>query len=179
MEDHSLEKKYNKFIIAVSIVIPVVVAILFGVKLKDFGYNVEPFSFLPPIYATINGITAVVLILAVIAIKKGNQKLHERLMTTAIVLSVAFLVMYVAYHMTADSTKFGGEGIIKYVYFFILITHILLSIAIIPLVLITYVRALAQRFDRHSKIARITFPLWLYVAVTGVVVYLMISPYYA
>ncbi|WP_163408769.1 DUF420 domain-containing protein [Flavobacterium ajazii] len=178
MEDHSLEKKYNKFIIAVSIVIPVVVAILFGVKLKDFGYNVEPLSFLPPIYATINGITAVVLVLAVIAIKKGNQKAHERLMTTAIALSVAFLVMYVAYHMTADSTKFGGEGVVKLIYFFILITHILLSIAIIPLVLITYVRALAKRFDKHRKIAKITFPLWLYVAVTGVVVYLMISPYY-
>ena len=178
MEDQSLEKKYNKFIIAVSIVIPVVVAILFGVKLKDFGYNVEPLSFLPPIYATINGFTAIVLVLAVIAIKKGNQKVHERLMTTAIALSVAFLVMYVAYHMTADSTKFGGEGLIRYVYLFILLTHILLSIAIIPLVLITYVRALAQRFDRHRKIAKITFPLWLYVAVTGVVVYLMISPYY-
>ena len=178
MEDHSLEKKYNKLIIAVSIIIPAVVAILFGVKLKDFGYNVQPLSFLPPIYATINGITAVVLVLAVIAIKKGNQKVHEWFMTTAIALSVAFLVMYVAYHMTADSTKFGGEGIIRYVYLFILLTHILLSIAIIPLVLITYVRALAKRFDKHRKIAKITFPLWLYVAVTGVVVYLMISPYY-
>jgi len=178
MEDNTLEKKYNKFIIAVSIVIPVVVAILFGVKLKDFGFNVEPLSFLPPIYATTNGITAVVLVLAVMAIKKGNQKLHERLMTFAIALSVAFLVMYVAYHMTSDSTKYGGEGVLRYVYFFILVTHILLSIAIIPLVLITYVRALAKRFDRHRKIAKITFPLWLYVAVTGVVVYLMISPYY-
>jgi putative membrane protein len=155
-----------------------VVAILFGIKLKDFGINVEPLSFLPPIYATTNGITAVVLVLAVFAIKNGKQKLHEQLMTFAIALSVAFLVMYVAYHMTSDSTKFGGEGAIRYVYFFILITHILLSIAIIPLVLITYVRALAQRFDRHRKIAKITFPLWLYVAVTGVVVYLMISPYY-
>ncbi|WP_125722702.1 DUF420 domain-containing protein [Flavobacterium ustbae] len=178
MEDNTLEKKYNKFIIAVSIIIPVVVAILFGVKLKDFGYDVEPLSMLPPIYATINGFTAVVLVVAVMAIKKGNQKLHERLMTLAIALSVAFLVMYVAYHMTSDSTKFGGEGAIRYIYFFILVTHILLSIAIIPLVLITYVRALAQRFDRHRKIAKITFPLWLYVAVTGVVVYLMISPYY-
>ncbi|UPZ17395.1 DUF420 domain-containing protein [Flavobacterium humidisoli] len=178
MEDNTLEKKYNKFIIAVSIVIPVVVAILFGVKLKDFGFNVEPLSFLPPIYATTNGITAVVLVLAVMAIKRGNQKLHERLMTFAIALSVAFLVMYVAYHMTSDSTKYGGEGVLRYVYFFILVTHILLSIAIIPLVLITYVRALAKRFDRHRKIAKITFPLWLYVAVTGVVVYLMISPYY-
>lgn len=178
MEDNTLEKKFSKFIIAVSIIIPVVVAILFGVKLKDFGVNVEPLSFLPPIYATTNGITAVVLVWAVLAIKKGNQKLHERLMTSAIALSVAFLVMYVAYHMTSDSTKYGGEGVLRYVYFFILITHILLSIAIIPLVLITYVRALAKRFDRHRKIAKITFPLWLYVAVTGVIVYLMISPYY-
>jgi len=193
MEENSLEKKYNKYIIAVSIVIPTVVAVLFAVKLKDFGINVEPLSFLPPIYATINGITAVVLISAVLAIKKGNRKAHERLMTFAISLSLAFLVMYVAYHMTADSVKFGDlnndgildeiekvqVGAIRYLYYFILLTHILLSIAIIPLVLISYVRAIGQQFDRHRKIARITFPLWLYVAVTGVVVYLMISPYYA
>jgi putative membrane protein len=178
MEDNSLEQKFSKLIIIVSIVIPVFVAILFGVKLKDFGYNVEPLSFLPPIYATINGMTALVLIAAVVAIKNGKRILHERLMTSAIALSVAFLVMYVAYHMTADSTKFGGEGIMRYVYFFILITHIILSIAIIPMVLITYVRALAEKFDTHKKIAKITFPIWLYVAVTGVVVYLMISPYY-
>jgi putative membrane protein len=178
MKDNLIEQKYNKFIIAVSIVIPVVVAILFGVKLKDLGYNVEPLSFLPPVYAAINGVTAIVLVAAVMAIKKGNRKLHERLMTSAIALSIAFLVMYVAYHMTADSTKFGGEGVVRYVYFFILVTHILLSIAVIPLVLITYVRTLASKFDKHKKIAKITFPIWLYVAVTGVVVYLMISPYY-
>ena len=178
MENNSLEQKFNKYIILVSIAIPVVVALLFTVKLKDFGINVTPLSFLPPIYATINGITAVVLVGAVVAIKNGNRKLHERLMTTAISLSLAFLVMYVAYHMTSDSTKFGGEGIIRTVYFFILITHILLSIAVIPLVLITYVRALAEKFDKHKKIAKITFPIWLYVAITGVVVYLMIAPYY-
>ncbi|MDD5150888.1 MAG: DUF420 domain-containing protein [Flavobacterium sp.] len=178
MENNSLEKKFSKFIVAVSILIPVVVAILFSVKLKDFGFNVEPLSFLPPIYAAINGITAIVLVAGVLAIKNGNRKLHERLMTTAIALSVSFLVMYVAYHMTSDSTKFGGEGIIRYVYFFILISHIVLSIAVIPLVLITYVRALANTFDKHKKIAKITFPIWLYVAVTGVVVYLMIAPYY-
>jgi putative membrane protein len=178
MENNSLEKKYSKWIVLVSILIPVVVAVLFSVKLKDLGYNVEPLPFLPPIYATINGITAIVLILGVLAIKKGNKQLHQRLMTTAIALSLAFLVMYVAYHMTTDSTKFGGEGSIKIIYFFILISHILLSIAVIPLVLITYVRALAERFYRHKKIAKITFPIWLYVAVTGVIVYLMISPYY-
>lgn len=178
MEQKSLEQKYNKWIVAVSIIIPVVVAILFSVKLKDFGIQVEPLTFLPPIYATINGFTAIVLVAAVMAIKNGNQKLHERLMTTAIALSLAFLVMYIAYHMTADSTKFGGEGPIRYVYFFLLLSHIVLSIIVVPLVLVTYVRALAQRFDKHRKIARITFPIWLYVAVTGVIVYLMISPYY-
>jgi putative membrane protein len=179
MKDISnVDKKYNTLIVFVSVLIPIVVAILFTVKLKDFGFEVEPLSFLPPIYATINGITAVVLVAAVLAIKKGNRKVHERLMTFAIALSLAFLVMYVAYHMTSDSTKFGGEGWIKFVYFFILISHILLSIAVIPLVLFTYVRALAAKFDQHKKIAKITFPIWLYVAVTGVIVYLMIAPYY-
>lgn len=177
-KNNSVEQKFSKFIIGVSIAIPVVVAILFGVKLKDFGINVEPLSFLPPIYAFINGVTAFVLICAVIAIMYGNRKLHERLMTTAIALSVVFLIMYVAYHMTADSTKFGGDGFVRYIYFSLLISHIVLSIAIIPLVLITYVRALSKRFDKHKKIAKITFPIWLYVAVTGVIVYLMISPYY-
>ncbi len=176
--EKTVDKKYNKAIVAVSILIPTVVAILFSVKLKDLGVSVEPMPYLPPIYATINGITAVLLVAAVMAIKNGKRKLHERIMTTAIACSVVFLVMYVAYHMTTDRTDFRGEGAIRYIYFFILITHILLSIAIIPMVLITYVRALAARFDAHKKIAKITFPLWLYVAVTGVIVYLMISPYY-
>ena len=178
MENNIIEQKYNKWIVLLSIAIPLAVAVLFKVKLKDFGFDVAPLTFLPPIYATVNGITAVLLVAAVLAIKNGNRKRHELLMKLAIGCSVAFLVMYVAYHMTADSTKYGGEGILKYVYFFILITHIFLSIAVIPLVLITYVRALASKFDKHKKIAKITFPIWLYVAVTGVIVYLMISPYY-
>ena len=172
------EKKYNKWIVILSIVIPVVVAVLFRVKLSDFGFDVEPLTFLPPIYATINGLTAVLLVIAVWAIKNKKQVLHENLMTTAIGCSVVFLVMYVAYHMTSDSTPYGGEGLIRYVYYFILITHILLSIVIIPFVLITYVRAITSNFERHKKIAKITFPMWLYVAVTGVIVYVMISPYY-
>jgi putative membrane protein len=192
-ESTTLEKKFKGSIIAVSILIPVAVAILFSIKLKDFGFEVEPLSFLPPIYAGINGVTAMLLIMGVIAIKNGNKKVHERFMTLAIACSVTFLVMYVAYHLTSDSTKFGdvnGDGILdateklhagwmRYVYFFILISHILLSIAIIPLVLFTYVRALAQRFDKHKKLAKITYPIWLYVAITGVIVYLLISPYYA
>lgn len=173
------EKKYQKWIVALSIIIPVAVAILFGIKLKDFGLAVEPLTFLPPIYASINGLTAIVLIAAVIQIKKGNRTAHGRLMKFAITLSVLFLVMYVAYHMTSDSTPYGGEGGIRYLYFFILISHIILSIGVIPLVLITYVRALAERFDKHKRIAKITFPIWLYVAITGVIVYLMIAPYYA
>lgn len=167
------EKKYNKLIIALSIIIPVAVAVLFGVKI-----DLELPVFLPPIYATINAITALFLVLAVIQIKKGNKEAHEKLMKSAIALSVLFLVLYVLYHMTSNSTAFGGAGIIKYVYYFILVTHILLSIAVIPFVLITYVRAITNNIEKHKKIAKITFPLWLYVAVTGVIVYLMISPYY-
>lgn len=174
----AVEKKYNTWIVILSIAIPVVVAILFRVKLADLGFNVQPLMFLPPIYATINGITAVLLVWAVAAIKRGNRKLHERLVKVCIGCSVAFLAMYVAYHMTSESTPYGGTGTMRYVYFFILITHILLSIIVIPFVLVTYVRGLAGNFAKHRKIAKITFPLWLYVAVTGVIVYLMISPYY-
>lgn len=166
-------RKYNKWIVVLSIVIPLVVAILFGVKL-----DVELPVFLPPIYATINAITATVLIAAVLAVKKGNIQFHEKLMKTAIILSAIFLVLYVAYHMTSTSTKFRGEGVIKYVYFSVLISHILLSIVVIPFVLITFVRGITNQIELHKKIAKITFPLWLYVAVSGVVVYFMISPYY-
>ncbi|WP_437371401.1 DUF420 domain-containing protein [Maribacter litoralis] len=169
------EKKFNRLIAVVSIIIPIVVAVLFGVKLP----NVEPLSFLPPIYAAINGLTAVLLLVAVWAIKNGNEKLHQNLMTTNIVLSLLFLVMYIAYHMTSDSTSYGGAGAIKYVYYFILITHIVLSIALIPLVLRTYAMAYLGKLEDHRALAKYTFPIWLYVAVTGVVVYLMISPYYA
>lgn len=168
------EKSFNRLITIVSIIIPVVVAILFGVKLP----NVAPLSFLPPIYAGINGLTAVLLVIAVIAIKNGNKSLHQKLMVSCIILSLAFLVMYVAYHMTSESTSYGGEGLIRYVYFFILISHIVLSIAIIPLVLKTYAKAYLNQFTAHRKLAKITFPIWLYVAITGVVVYLMIAPYY-
>ncbi|MEJ6737160.1 MAG: DUF420 domain-containing protein [Flavobacteriales bacterium] len=171
--------KHKKLIIFISIFLPVAVAALFGINLQKLGFDVEPLNFLPPIYATINGLTAIVLVLAVLAIKKGNRTLHENLMKVCIGLSLLFLGMYIAYHMTSNSTAFGGEGVVRMVYYFILISHIILSIAIIPLVLITYSRTLSAQFDKHKKIAKITFPIWLYVAVTGVVVYFMISPYYA
>jgi len=166
-------KKYNKWIVFLSIAIPLVVAIMFRVKL-----DVTIPVFLPPIYATMNALTSIILIIAFWAIKNKKVKLHERLMKTAILFSAFFLVMYVVYHMTSDSTKYQGEGVLKTVYFIILISHILLSIAVIPFVLITYVRAITNNIELHKKIARITFPLWLYVAISGVIVYVMIAPYY-
>lgn len=178
MNNLAQERKYKKIIAALSIIIPLAVAALFGVNLRKLGFQVEPLTFLPPIYASINGLTAIVLIAAVVAIKKGNKKLHEQLNTFAIACSLLFLLMYIAYHMTSDSTKFGGEGAIKYIYYFILITHIVLSVIVIPFVLTTFMRAKLGNFEQHKKIARLTFPIWLYVAITGVIVYLMISPYY-
>ncbi|MBI1222476.1 MAG: DUF420 domain-containing protein [Bacteroidetes bacterium] len=165
--------KYKKGIIALSVIIPLAVAALFQLKIPGVDL-----SFLPPIYASINGLTAILLVIAVTAIRKGKRKLHERLMKTNIILSSLFLLMYVAYHITSDTTHYGGTGFMKGFYQSILASHILLSIIIIPMVLITYVRALSEQFDRHKKLARITYPIWLYVAVTGVMVYVMISPYY-
>jgi putative membrane protein len=174
MSDERINKKYTTWIWILSIAIPVVVALLFSVKIP----GVERLGFLPPIYASVNALTAVLLVVAVIQIKKGNRQTHEKLMKICILLSAMFLVMYVAYHMTSDSTPYGGEGIWRYIYFVILISHIFLSIGVIPFVLITYVRALTGNFQKHKKIAKFTFPIWLYVAVTGVIVYVMISPYY-
>lgn len=174
IDSQTKKDSYRKTIIALSVIIPVAVAILFGMP-KVEGYDT---SFLPPIYASINGITAVLLVTAVIAIRNGRQLLHERIMKVCIGLSALFLVLYLVYHGTSDSTPFGGQGPVRYIYFFVLITHILLSIGVIPLVLFTFVRALSRDFKRHRALARVTFPIWLYVAVSGVIVYLMISPYY-
>lgn len=173
-EERENTLKYNKLILVLTFAIPIIVALLFNVRLP----NVKSLSFLPPIYAAINAVTAIILISAYIAIRRKNIQLHEQLMKTAIALSAVFLVMYVAYHMTSDPTPYGGEGIIRSVYYFILISHIILSIGIIPLVLITYVRAITQMFSNHKEIARITLPIWLYITITGVIVYQMISPYY-
>ena len=188
---------YDILIWLVSVLVPIVVALLLFMK-WDYDQLVfdmripnsdpiillenlpiaKPLTFLPPIYATINGLTAILLVLAVYYIKNGKRKIHESLIKVCIALSLSFLVMYIAYHLTTDPTSFGGSGLISYLYFFILITHILLSIVVIPLVLISYSRAIKSKFILHKKIAKITFPIWLYVATTGVVVYLMISPYY-
>ena len=188
---------YNRLTVIVSILVPLVVALLLFLKwdldklvfdLRSPNFEpiiliedlpvVKPLKFLPPIYATINGITAIILVMAVYYIKIGKRNIHENLIKICIALSLSFLVMYIAYHITSDPTSFGGEGVIKYIYYFILISHILLSITVIPFVLFSYIRAITADFERHRKIAKITFPIWLYVAVTGVIVYIMISPYY-
>ncbi len=164
---------YKGLIITLSIVIPLLVALLFKVHVT--GYD---FSFLPPIYATINGITAILLVVAYVAIRNHRQSIHERIMKICIFLSASFLIMYVIYHMTSDPTPYGGGNPWRMVYFVVLITHIVLSVAVVPLVLFSFSRALAGNFKRHRMLARITWPIWLYVAISGVVVYLMISPYY-
>ena len=190
-------KLYDFLIWFVSILVPAVVALLLFTKWSQdkliFDMRIpntdpivifenlpfiEPLTFLPPIYAVINGLTAILLVVAVYYIKNGKRKIHESIIKVCIALSLMFLVMYIAYHMTTDPTSFGGKGIIAYMYYFILITHILLSVIVIPLVLTSYSRAVQSNFKLHKKIAKVTFPIWLYVAVTGVVVYLMISPYY-
>jgi len=166
----------KRLILIVSLLIPILVAILFFLP-KDFEVG-EGVYYLPAANAVINALTSIVLILAYVAIRRQDRITHQRLMLSALLLSVLFLLSYVSYHSLTESTEFGGEGWIKTAYYFILISHILLAIAIVPLVLVTFSRALSQKFDKHKKIARITLPLWLYVTLTGVVVYLMISPYY-
>lgn len=165
---------YKSLIIFLSVVIPIAVAILYILPKTE----TTVFSFLPLLNACINGTTFFVLIAAFLAIKNKNIILHKSLMWTALSLSTLFLLSYVLYHATTPSTPFGGKGLIKNIYFFILLTHILLSAVVVPLVLITFSRALAEKFDKHRQLARITLPIWLYVTLTGVLVYVMISPYY-
>jgi putative membrane protein len=167
------KEPHRKLIVTLSIIIPIAVAFLFKVHLKGFD-----FSFLPPIYASINGVTAVLLVTAVVLIKNKKRVWHERIMRLCIVLSAIFLVMYILYHMTSEPATYGGHGPIRYLYFIVLISHISLSIVIIPLVLFTFSRAISGNFERHKALARFTFPIWLYVAITGVVVYVMKSLYY-
>lgn len=164
-------KALRKWVIVISIIIPLAVAGLFGIKIEGID-----FSFLPPIYAGINAVTAALLISALVAIKQKNLNWHRIFIHTSLVLSVLFLVAYVAYHMTSESTAYKGDYPI--LYYSILISHIVLSIVVIPIVLFTYLFAWKGDVVRHKKWTRWAFPIWLYVAVTGVLVYVMISPYY-
>jgi len=169
-----LTKRMNlKFINIISIAVPFLVLLLFQVKLPG------DFSYLPHIYAPINAVVFILLLSALIAIKRGNTKLHKWLMSISVVLSALFLLMYLLYHATSEETKFGGEGLIRYFYYFVLLTHILLSVVVIPLVLRAYYFAYKGALDKHKKIVRFAYPIWLYVAFTGVLIYILIAPFYS
>jgi putative membrane protein len=174
------ERNIKRFIWTMAVVIPAAVALLFLIPpVENLSDEVKASLYvLPKLNALFNGTAFLCLIGAFVAIKNKNIKVHRAFTTTALILSMLFLVSYVAFHLTTESTKFGGEGWIRTVYFVILISHILLSTGIIPLVLFTYVRGLGMQVEKHRKIAKITWPIWLYVTATGVIVYLMISPYY-
>lgn len=165
------------FIFTVSFVVFTAVVILSKVKLDiDPGFDIHLFA---KINAVINSIVSVLLVSAFIAVRRKRYALHRNLMYGAILMSVLFLMSYIAHHLLAGDTRFGGVGAIRYVYFFILITHIFLAAVILPFILFTAYRAMTADYGRHKKMARYTFPLWLYVSITGVLIYLMISPYYA
>ena len=164
-------KKVTNLIKIVSIAIPIVVALLFRIQIKGVDT-----SFLPAVYAMINGCTAVLLILALIAIKTKDMRMHRAFIRFCLLLSLVFLVLYVTYHMTSKSTEYGGEyGMF---YYPLLISHILLSIAVVPIVLYTYLFAWQGKYAKHKKWTRFAWPIWFYVAVSGVLVFWMISPYY-
>lgn len=170
------DKKAGWLIGIFSFVVFAVVVSLGRIHLKvDLGFDVHVFA---TINAVINSIIAVLLVAALVAVKNKNYLLHKKFMMVSLVLSILFLVSYIAHHLLAGDTKFGGQGIIRTVYYFILITHIFLAAVILPFILYTAYRALTAEFDKHKKLAKITWPLWFYVAVTGPIVYLLISPYY-
>lgn len=171
------DKQARILIGIVSFVVFVAVVILSRVKLEvELGFDVHIFA---RINAVLNSAVAVLLVAALAAVKQKKYELHKRLMLVAIVLSALFLISYIAHHLLADSTSHGGEGIVHTIYLIILITHIFLAAIILPFILFTAYRALIAEWPAHKKIARITWPIWFYVAVTGVLVYLMISPYYS
>lgn len=137
------------------------------------------FTFLPAVYSTLNALVAIVLCFAIYFVKQKKIELHRRCINLAVVLSALFLLGYVIYHFTTEETRFGGEGSIRYVYFFLLITHVVLAAVIFPFIMFTYIRAYTAQIDKHRKMARWVFPLWLYVALTGPILFLMLSPYYS
>jgi putative membrane protein len=170
------DKTARLLILTVSFVVFAAVVVLSKVKLDASpGFDVHLFA---RINAIINSMVSVLLVAALIAVKRKQYETHKKVMLTAMFLSVLFLVSYICHHLLAGDTKFGGEGAIRYVYFFILITHIFLAAIILPFILFTAYRGLIAEWPAHRNLAKITWPVWLYVSVTGVLVYLMISPYY-
>ena len=166
-----IQKNHKKIIYTLAIVIPIAVALLTQIKIE--GYN---FNYLPKIYATLNGLTALFLISALVAILQKKVKIHERIIELCLIFSSLFLVLYILYHATSSPTTYHGEY--PTVYYSILISHILLSTIVIPFVLFSFLYGKTRNIEKHKKIVKFAFPMWLYVAITGVIVYWMISPFY-
>ncbi len=178
METLFLEKsrKYNRLINVLAVAIPVVVAVLLGVRQKvDLGSWTK---ILPHVNAIVNSLTAILLVVGLLFIQRKNVAAHRRTMTTAFVLGSLFLVSYVLYHLSNESTAFGGEGLIRPIYYFLLISHIVLSVVVVWFVLRAVYFAYSNQIAEHKKAVKWAFPIWLYVSITGVIVYLLISPYY-
>lgn len=170
------DKQTRWLISIVSVTVFTAVVLLSRFKLSvTVGFNVHLFA---TINACINAIVSTLLIAALIAVKRKKYALHKNIMLTAIVLSSLFLISYICHHLLAGETKFGGGNTLRYIYYFILGTHIILAAIILPFILFTAYRALTGEWNKHKKIAKYTWPLWLYVSITGVLVYLFISPYY-
>lgn len=170
------DTRAKSLIWVISFVVFAVVVLLGRVKLEvDLGFDIHLFA---KINAVINTLVAMLLLAGIITAKNRKYTAHRKIMLAAMGLSLLFLVSYIAHHLLAGDTRYGGAGAIRYVYYFILITHIFLAAIILPFILFTAYRALINEKEAHRKLARITWPIWFYVAVSGPVVYLMISPYY-
>lgn len=170
------DRRAKLLIVLLSVIVFVAIVILSRVQIPVGGdFDIHVFA---KINAILNTGVSILLIAALVAVKTRNYRLHKRLMLIAMVLSVLFLVSYIFHHLFAGDTKFGGEGFIRYFYYTILITHIILAAIILPFILFTTYRAMIAEWPGHRKLARITWPIWLYVSITGVLVYLMINPYY-
>ena len=172
------QEVYNRWINIMAVAVPLIVAVLLGVRQKvDLG---EWTKSLPHINGLINSITAVLVVVGRVYISKGNIKMHRRAMTSAFLLGALFMVSYIVYHLSNDSTRFGSETqIVRIVYYFLLISHIVLSVVVVWFVLRAVYFALSDQIPAHKRVVKYAFPIWLYVSVTGVIVYLMISPYYS
>ena len=175
MENLQLEKKLN--VVATIISIAVLALVILMRKVKIFQ-GVADLSFLPPIHAVLNTLTAITLMYSFYCIKNKRVAQHKRANFTALALSSLFLLCYVAYHFTTPETKFGGEGSIRTLYFILLLSHIVLAAASFPFILFTFIRGYVGNIERHKKMSRWVFPIWLYVAITGPICYLMLMPYY-
>jgi len=171
------DKLAYTIIITLSAVVFSAVTLMRKYKFPEFFSGIDTHIF-PAISATLNSIVALLLLIGLIAVKQKKFNFHSKVMLTAVVFSVLFLISYILYHLSTQETKYGGEGIAKTIYYIILLTHIFLAGVILPFILFATYRGLTGEYAKHKKLTRWVWPLWFYVSVTGVVVYFMISPYY-